>query len=65
MNENIERGLAAETHDKATVPLYASYVRDVPNGKGEVKTFDSHLVILHPLPPCVFIMIVTLKYDLY
>lgn len=34
LNENMDRGLAADTHEGAQVPMYCTYVRDVPNGTG-------------------------------
>jgi len=36
LNENMSRGLAKDTHDDAQVPMYCTYVRDVPNGTGNL-----------------------------
>lgn len=36
MHEDLERGLSPDTHDKASMGMYQTYVRDVPNGTGNV-----------------------------
>ncbi len=34
LRTDLEKGLAAETHDSATVKCYQTYIQEVPSGNG-------------------------------
>jgi hypothetical protein len=40
--QEIEKGLKKETHPKADVKCFVTYVQDLPNGKGESARIHKH-----------------------
>lgn len=42
MEEEINKGLGKDTNPDATVKCFPTYVRDLPNGKGEYGHFKSY-----------------------
>lgn len=49
LQEEINRGLAKDSNPEATIKCFPTYVRELPNGKGEPNI--SHVIITDTLQP--------------